>query len=113
MSRSASGLKAWFLQRATAIYLILFILYLLQQMIFNPPADYAAWRDWVAQPLVSLAMLLFFASLLLHAWVGIRDVIIDYVHPTAIRVSLLTVIGFGLVGCAAWALKIIILAQVA
>lgn len=113
MSRSASGLKAWFLQRATAIYLMLFTLYLLQQMIFNPAADYAAWRDWVAQPLVSLATLLFFASLLLHAWVGIRDVIIDYVHPTAIRVSVLTVIGFGLVGCAAWALKIIILAQVA
>jgi succinate dehydrogenase / fumarate reductase membrane anchor subunit len=67
----------------------------------------------VAHPLVSLATLLFFASLLLHAWVGIRDVIIDYVHPTAIRVSVLTVIGFGLVGCAAWALKIIILAQVA
>jgi succinate dehydrogenase / fumarate reductase membrane anchor subunit len=113
MSRRASGLRAWFLQRATAIYLILFTLYLLQQMIFNPPADYAAWRDWVAHPLVSLATLLFFASLLLHAWVGIRDVIIDYVHPTAIRVSVLTVIGFGLVGCAAWALKIIILAQVA
>jgi succinate dehydrogenase / fumarate reductase membrane anchor subunit len=113
MSRRASGLRAWFLQRATAIYLILFTLYLLQHLIFCAPADYAAWRDWVAQPLVSLAALLFFASLLLHAWVGIRDVIIDYVHPIAIRVSVLTVIGFVLVGCAAWALKIIILAQVA
>ncbi len=113
MSRRASGLRAWFLQRATAIYLILFILYLLQHMIFSAPADFTAWRDWLAQPLVSLAVLLFFASLLLHAWVGIRDVIIDYVHPTAIRVSVLTVIGFVLVGCAAWTLKIIILAQIA
>lgn len=113
MSRRASGLRAWFLQRATAIYLILFTLYVLQHMIFSAPADYAAWREWVALPLVSLAVLLFFASLLLHAWVGIRDVIIDYVHPTAIRVSVLTVIGFALVGCAAWALKIIILAQIA
>jgi succinate dehydrogenase / fumarate reductase, membrane anchor subunit len=113
MSRRASGLRAWFLQRATAIYLILFTLYALQHMMFSAPADYSAWQGWVTHPLVSLAVLLFFASLLLHAWVGIRDVIIDYVHPTAIRVSVLTVIGFVLVGCAAWALKIIILAQIA
>jgi succinate dehydrogenase / fumarate reductase membrane anchor subunit len=113
MSRRASGLRAWFLQRASAIYLILFSLYALQHMIFNPPAGHAAWQGWVAQPLVSLGLLLFFASLLLHAWVGIRDVIIDYVHPTSIRVSVLTVIGFVLVGCAAWALQIIILAQIA
>ena len=82
-------------------------------MIFRAPADYAAWRAWVAGPLVSLGLLLFFASLLLHAWVGIRDVVIDYVHPTAIRVSLLTAIGFVLVGCAVWAMQIIILAHVA
>ncbi len=113
MSRRASGLRAWFLQRATAIYLILFVLYTLQHLIFCAPADYAAWREWVAQPLVSLTILLFFASLLLHAWVGIRDVIIDYVHPTAIRVSVLTLIGFVLTGCAIWALQIIILAQIA
>ena len=113
MSRRASGLRAWFLQRATAVYLLLFILYTLQHLIFHAPADYAAWQGWVAQPAVSLGLLLFFASLLLHAWVGIRDVIIDYVHPTAIRVSVLTVIGFVLVACAVWALKIIILAQIA
>jgi succinate dehydrogenase / fumarate reductase membrane anchor subunit len=113
MSRRASGLRAWFLQRATAIYLILFTLYMLQHLIFYAPADHAAWRAWLAQPQVSLATLLFFASLLLHAWVGIRDVIIDYVHPTAIRLTVLTVIGFGLVGCAAWALQIITLAQIA
>ncbi|MCU7845215.1 MAG: succinate dehydrogenase, hydrophobic membrane anchor protein [Candidatus Thiodiazotropha sp. (ex Monitilora ramsayi)] len=113
MSRQASGLRAWFLQRATAIYLILFILYALQHMIFSPPANHADWQAWVASPLVSLGLLLFFASLLLHAWVGFRDVIIDYVHPTPIRVTVLTVAGFVLVGCAAWVLQIIILAQIA
>jgi succinate dehydrogenase / fumarate reductase membrane anchor subunit len=113
MSRRASGLRAWFLQRATATYLILFTLYALQHLIFSVPADHAAWREWVAQPTVSLGLLLFFASLLLHAWVGIRDVVIDYIHPITIRITVLTVIGFMLVGCAAWALEIIILAQIA
>ena len=113
MSRRASGLRAWFLQRASAVYLLLFILYLLQHLIFDAPADHLAWQGWVAQPLVGFGLLLFFASLLLHAWVGIRDVLIDYIHPTAVRVSLLTVIGFGLVGCALWVMQIIFLAHIA
>ncbi|MCU7849479.1 MAG: succinate dehydrogenase, hydrophobic membrane anchor protein [Candidatus Thiodiazotropha sp. (ex Lucinoma kastoroae)] len=113
MSRHASGLRAWFLQRATSIYLILFILYLLQHLIFNPPDGFAAWQGWVAQPLVGLGLLLFFASLLLHAWVGFRDVLIDYVHPTAIRVSILTLFGFALIGCAFWVMQTIFLATVA
>ena len=68
MSRRASGLRAWFLQRATALYLLLFILYTLQHLIFHAPADYLAWQGWVVQPLVSLGLLLFFASLLLHSY---------------------------------------------
>ncbi len=113
MSRRASGLKAWFLQRVSALYLILFTLYFLQHMIFCPPADYPAWQAWVSGPLVEFALLLFFASLLLHAWVGIRDVLIDYVHPTAARVTILSVIGFVLVGCGLWVLRIIFLTHLA
>ncbi len=113
MSRRASGLKAWFLQRASALYLILFTLYFLQHVIFFAPADYPAWQDWVTSPLVGLAWLLFFVSLLLHAWVGIRDVLIDYVHPTATRVTILSVIGFVLIGCGLWVLQIIFLAHLA
>lgn len=113
MSRRASGLKAWFLQRVSALYLILFTLYFLQHMIFSPPADYPAWQGWVSGPLVEFGLLLFFASLLLHAWVGIRDVLIDYVHPTGARVTLLSVIGLVLVGCGLWVLRIIFLAHLA
>lgn len=113
MSRRATGLRAWFLQRATAIYLLLFIVFVLQQMIFNPPQDYSAWQGWVAHPLVGLGLLLFFASLLLHAWVGFRDVLIDYIHPTTLRVTLLTLVGFVLVGCALWVLQIIFTAATA
>jgi succinate dehydrogenase / fumarate reductase membrane anchor subunit len=113
MSRRATGLRAWFLQRVSAIYLLLFILFSLQHMIVCPPQDFAAWQGWVAQPLVGLGLLLFFASVLLHAWVGFRDVLIDYLHPTALRVSLLTLAGFVLFGCALWVLQIIFMATTA
>lgn len=113
MSRKASGLKAWAIQRLTAIYVGLFSLYLLLVLLFAAPADYADWKDWVGGPLVSVAMLLFVVSVLMHAWVGVRDVLIDYVHPIAIRAALLGVIALALVAMGLWAAQALILVRLA
>ena len=112
MRQLASGLRAWVIQRISAMYLLVFIVYMLGVFIFAPPGDYPQWRAFVAQPLVSLAILLFYLSLLLHAWVGIRDVLIDYVQSTVIRFTAL--LGFGLVFMASglWAFMAIMLARV-
>jgi len=111
MSRKASGLKAWVLQRATAIYIGLFALYLLLVMLFAAPASYAAWRDWFATPLMGIATLVFVVAILMHAWVGIRDVIIDYVWNTPARVTVLSLVALGLVACALWASQSLILVR--
>jgi succinate dehydrogenase / fumarate reductase membrane anchor subunit len=113
MSRQASGLRAWVLQRVTAGYLLFFFPYLLLTLAYAPPADHAHWVAWLARPGVGIGMLLFVAALLLHAWVGVRDVVMDYVRPTGARVTVLALLGFGLAACALWALKVVILAQAA
>jgi succinate dehydrogenase / fumarate reductase, membrane anchor subunit len=105
MSRRASGLKAWIIQRISAVYLALFTLYLLIHFLFAAPADYAAWKGWVARPGVSVAFLLFVPALLAHAWVGVRDVLIDYVRPIGARVFLLAIFAFGLIASGLWALQ--------
>ncbi|MES9857179.1 MAG: succinate dehydrogenase, hydrophobic membrane anchor protein [Sedimenticola sp.] len=99
MSRQASGLRAWALQRVTAVYLGIYFIYLFAYLTFSGPETYEAWRDYLAHPVASIAMQLFFVSLLIHSWVGIRDVLIDYVPRFSIRVLLLTLFGTGLVGC--------------
>ncbi len=111
MSRKASGLKAWVLQRATAIYVGLFALYLLLVMLFSAPADYPAWRDWFADPLMGIATLVFVVAILLHAWVGIRDVVLDYVWNTPARVTVLALVALGLVACGLWASQSLILVR--
>lgn len=108
MSRQASGLRAWIFQRVTAIALFLYFPYLILSLAFGPPATYAAWVAWLSQPLVSVGLLIFVGVLLLHAWVGVRDAIIDYVHPIAIRVTVLSLLALGLIGCGLWALKVIV-----
>lgn len=110
MSRQASGLMAWVVQRATAVYLGLFLGYLLIHFTLQPPVDHAALKAWVTQPLVSAGLLLFIPVLLAHAWVGIRDVLIDYVHPLGTRVLLLSLFAFCFLASGLWALKAIIAA---
>jgi succinate dehydrogenase / fumarate reductase membrane anchor subunit len=111
MSRTATGLRAWVVQRATAVYLGLFLIYLLAHWLVAPPPDYAAWRAWIGHPLMGTAFLLFVVALLLHAWVGMRDILIDYVQPTALRIGLLAAVGLGLAGCGLWAAVVLLLAR--
>jgi succinate dehydrogenase / fumarate reductase membrane anchor subunit len=111
MSRKASGLKAWALQRLTAIFVALFTLYLVGVFLFAAPVDHAAWKAWLGGPTVSVLMLLYAASILLHAWIGIRDVLLDYVQPIAIRATLLGLVGFALVAMGLWTAQALILAR--
>ena len=107
----ASGLKAWVLQRATAIYIGLFSVALLLVLLISPPRDHAEWHAWFADPLVGIATLVYIVSILLHAWVGVRDVTIDYIKPLWLRVSLLALVALGLVACGLWASQSLILVR--
>lgn len=111
MSRQAAGLKAWVVQRITAVYLALFGLYLTGVMLLAPPADHAALVAWVNTPAVLLGLLLFIPVLLAHAWVGIRDVLMDYLHPIAWRVAALALFAFLFLGSGLWALQALLRAQ--
>ena len=62
-------------------------------------------------PAVSIAVVVFFAALLMHAWVGLRDVILDYVNPVASRVCALVLLACGLLGLAAWVARIFLLGR--
>lgn len=110
MSRQASGLMAWLIQRATAIYLALFGLYLVSHFTISPPADHAALLAWVKQPLVTIGLLLCLPLALAHAWVGLRDVLIDYVHVLGLRIGLMMLFGFLFLASGLWTLKAIITA---
>jgi len=110
LSRQAHGLRDWLLQRVTAVYLGGFVVYLMAHFFLQPPQDYEQWRMWIGQPLVAIASSGFILAVLLHGWVGIRDVIFDYIHSVSLRLMLLSLIGLLLVGCGFWALRVLVLA---
>lgn len=111
MKKALSGLRAWLVQRVTAVYMLLFFVAALLRLALGRPHSYDEWRGWLAAPLTRIATALFFAALLLHAWVGLRDVMMDYVQPLALRVALLALLAFALGGMALWVARILLLAS--
>jgi len=109
MSGVLSGLNAWVLQRASAVYLLLFIIIMPTSILYLEIDNFNAWKSFVLSPFVAVSWILFFVSLLAHAWVGIRDVVIDYIHPFSIRLVLLSLIALYLIAMMIWALRFLLL----
>lgn len=112
MSRRAEGLQAWVVQRITAIYLGLFGTYVVLHFVFNAPADHAALQSWVTAPVITLGLLILIPIVLVHAWVGIRDLYMDYVGNIWVRVVALVLTAFTFVASGIWAVQAIIIAQI-
>lgn len=103
-----AGLRAWLLQRLTAVYMIAFVIFLLAHFAIDAPESYDLWRAWMMRPEVSIATFVFFTALLLHAWVGIRDVVLDYLQPMIVRVPVMAIVGFSLLAMEAWIVRILL-----
>ncbi|MGB5306504.1 MAG: succinate dehydrogenase, hydrophobic membrane anchor protein [Gammaproteobacteria bacterium] len=113
MTRYAFSLKAWLLQRISAVYMALFIVYLVVYFMLRAPSSHSAWQGWLSHPAVSVASAGFLLALLLHVWIGMRDVVLDYVQPVAVRLLVLTLIAVVLMGCGLWGLRVLLLAALA
>ena len=87
------GTGDWLLQRLTAVVMVIYTVALLGCILIEPPRDYGAWRALFAGTAMRLATMFFVMALLYHAWVGMRDIVMDYVKPTGIRLALETAIG--------------------
>ena len=102
------GLGEWLLQRLSALYLAGFMLWLLTQLALAPPVNYFAWKTWVSAGVVRLAFALFFLSVLVHAWVGMRSVFLDYLKPLWVRFMAQVLLAVGLLVLTFWAAQILL-----
>jgi len=101
------GLRGWLVQRISAIVMVLYTALFAVAVVVSRPADHAAWKTLFGQGSMRFATLLFFTSLFLHAWVGMRDILMDYIKPTGLRLALEVLVILVLVGCAGWAVQIL------
>jgi succinate dehydrogenase / fumarate reductase membrane anchor subunit len=105
-----AGVMEWLLQRISSLYLGGFVVYVVFHFLMSPAPDYAAWKGWFAAGHVRLAWALFFLSVLVHAWVGLRSIYLDYLHPLWLRFGASLLTGFGLLALGLWAAQILLTA---
>jgi succinate dehydrogenase / fumarate reductase, membrane anchor subunit len=101
------GMRDWLSQRITAVLMALFTVVLLAQLLFGGPLDYDRWAGIFAAQWMKLFTLVIFVALGWHAWVGVRDIWMDYVKPVALRLTLQVASIVWLVGCIGWAIQVL------
>jgi len=97
------GLRDWLLQRLTAVVMAVYSIVLVACVLLHPIHSQADLRALFAGAFFRVATLLFVLALLYHAWVGMRDILMDYVKPVWVRLGLQAVIGQVLIGYLVWA----------
>ncbi len=104
---SHSGTGWWLVQRFSAVVLLLSGLILWLGFLQVPALDYVTLNTLFQTNAIRLLVWLLVASLSLHAWVGLRDVLMDYVKPVSLRLALNLLFILVLVLCTAWTTAIL------
>lgn len=87
-----NGVHDWLLLRASAIVITLYILYILGFVVIVPDITYEIWRGFFASHITKVFTLLTLLSILAHAWIGLWQVLTDYIKPLALRLVLQLVV---------------------
>lgn len=103
-----AGLGEWLLQRLTALYISGFALYLVLRFSFAPLSGFVEWQSWFASGAVRISMALFITATLVHAWIGLRSVYIDYLRPLWVRFTVLVLTGVALLALAFWSVQLLL-----
>lgn len=101
------GLRGWLLQRGTAVVMAVYLLMLVSLMAFNQPLEHHVWQALFTPLWMKIATALFLFSLFVHAWLGLRNVLVDYIRSGALRLGVQAAIIMALLIYAAWAVKIL------
>ncbi|HEV8095219.1 MAG TPA: succinate dehydrogenase, hydrophobic membrane anchor protein [Burkholderiales bacterium] len=101
------GLRDWLAQRITAVVMGVYSVILVALLLSGGPVDYAAWKALFAQGWMRVATLLFAVSVAWHMWVGVRDILMDYVRPDGARLALQVLTLLTIAAYLAWTIQIL------
>jgi succinate dehydrogenase / fumarate reductase membrane anchor subunit len=102
------GLRDWMAQRATAIVMAIYTVVVLGLFLCGNDFSYDAWVGLFSMQWLKLLTFSVVICLLYHAWVGMRDVWMDYVtHSVVLRLLFQVATIVWLIACAGYAVQIL------
>lgn len=85
LSSQYPGMRWWLSQRLTALLMAIYIVLLIVALMVIQPVGYVAWHNFAHGMAFRIGTYLFFICLSIHAWLGVRDVLRDYVFNRSLR----------------------------
>jgi succinate dehydrogenase / fumarate reductase membrane anchor subunit len=102
------GFRDWLSQRVTAALMALFTLVLLVQLMWpGRRLGYDTWAAIFSAQWMKVLTFTMIVALGWHAWVGVRDIWMDYVKPVGLRLVLQVATIVWLVGCMGWMVQVL------
>ena len=80
-----SGVHDFILLRASAIILALYTFYLVGFFVTTPDVTFVVWQDFFGSIYTKIFTILAILALLIHAWIGVWQVLSDYIKPALLR----------------------------
>jgi succinate dehydrogenase / fumarate reductase membrane anchor subunit len=101
------GLLDWLLQRISAAIMATYAVFMAAWLLSHPGLDYNAWTLLFSSNVMRSFTLLVLLALFYHAWVGMRDIAMDYVKPAGLRFAVHTLVALTLFMYAIWSVQIL------
>jgi succinate dehydrogenase / fumarate reductase membrane anchor subunit len=101
------GLRDWLAQRVTAVVMAVYTLIMLAVLASLPTLDYPHWKSLWELPVMRYSTMLFVLSLYYHAWIGLRNIFMDYVKHAGLRLTLYVIAILALLCYAVWSVQIL------
>lgn len=101
------GLRDWLVQRLTGIVMAIYTVVLLVSFLTGQNFSYEGWAGMFSRQWFKLFTAVTLFGLFYHAWVGMRDISMDYCKNAGLRLVLQAVIVVWLLVCAAWTVQIL------
>lgn len=83
-----SGLREWVLQRLTAVYIAVYVVFIFLYFYFNGGFFYNTFLNLFSCSYFKIFSIVFVFSIVLHASIGLGIVITDYLKNSFLRVLL-------------------------
>jgi succinate dehydrogenase / fumarate reductase, membrane anchor subunit len=101
------GLRDWMMQRVTGVIIAVYTLFLLAVLVMQPTLDFITWRSIFTRTWMRVPTFVCLLAIYFHAWVGVRNVLMDYVKPTTLRLCLMVIVVVALVAYTVWTVQIL------
>ena len=95
-------MRLWLTQRLSALVMLIYVILLVVLLAVKHPGNYPQWLGFMQPYWMRFATLVFFMSLFVHAWLGVQDILKDYVFNLSLRQVLHYLVNFSLWFYFAW-----------